>query len=62
MGIFVKATAHPIVEEFKKASDAAFEKRVAYEKQLVEAYKNKKLKSKRLIAEAKAVAGGVKND
>lgn len=62
MGIFVKATAHPTVEELKKASDAAFEKKVAYEKQLVEAYKNKKLKSKRLIAEAKAIAGGVKND
>ena len=62
MGTFVKATAHSSVEELKKASDAAYDKRVAYEKQLVEAYKNKKLKSKRLIAEAKAIAGGTKND
>ena len=62
MGTFVKTTVHSSVEELKKASDVAFEKRVAYEKQLVEAYKNKKLKSKRLIAEAKAIAGGVKND
>lgn len=62
MGICVKTIAHPTVEELRKASDAAFEKRVAYEKQLVEAYKNKKLKSKRLIAEAKAIAGGIKND
>ena len=62
MGIFVKATAHPSVEDLKKASDAAFEKRVAYEKQLVDAYKDKKLKSKRLIAEAKAIAGGIVNE
>ena len=31
MGIFVKATAHPTVEELKKASDADLKKRVEYE-------------------------------
>lgn len=62
MGIFVKATAHPTVEDLKKASDIAFKAREEYEKQLVDAYKSKKLKSKRLIAEAKLLAGGVKND
>lgn len=62
MGIFVKSTSHPTVEDLKKASDIAFKAREEYEKQLVDAYKSKKLKSKRLIAEAKLLAGGVKND
>ena len=62
MGICVKSTSHPSVEDLKKASDMAFKAREEYEKQLVDAYKSKKLKSKRLIAEAKRLAGGVKND
>lgn len=62
MGTVVKRTMHPSVEDLKKASDAAFEKKVAYEKQLVDAYKDKKLKSRRLIVEAKAIAGGIVNE
>ena len=62
MGICVKSTSHPSVEDLKKSSDKAFNTREEYEKQLVDAYKSKKLKSKRLIAEAKILAGGVKND
>ena len=62
MGIFVKSTPHPSIEDLKKVSDMAFKAREDYEKQLVNAYKSKKLKSKRLIAEAKLLAGGVKND
>lgn len=62
MGILVKSTSHPSVEDLRKASDIVFEAREKYEKQLVNAYKNKKLKSKRLIAEAKLLTGGAKND
>ena len=62
MGICVKSKTHPSVEDLKKSSDIAFKAREEYEKQLVDAYKNKKLKSKRLIAEAKLLAGGAKND
>lgn len=62
MGICVKSTSHPSIEDLRKSSDIAFKAREEYEKQLIDAYKNKKLKSKQLIAEAKLLAGGVKND
>ena len=62
MGIFVKSTSHLSVEDLRKTSEMAFKERKEYEKQLVDAYKSKKLKSKRLIAEAKLLAGDAKND
>ncbi len=47
-----KNCSSPSIEDMKKTNDKAFEEKELNEKQLIEAYTNKKLKSKKLIKHA----------
>lgn len=55
MGIFTKKTNNMTVAEIKKASEAAYAAQVTRNENLVAALEAGKLKSPRLIAEAKAI-------
>ena len=55
MGTCLKRTDRPTANELRERSDKAFAAQQTYNTQLVEAWKAGKLKSPRLIAEAKAL-------
>lgn len=55
MGIYGKNVSKVSAKELRERSDKAFDEQQKYNAQLVEALKNGKLKSKRLIAEAEAL-------
>ena len=51
----IKHTERKSYEELKKSADAAADKKAKHDAQLLQAYKDKKLKSKALIKEAQAL-------
>ena len=51
----LKNTKRKSYEELKKSADATAEAKVKYDAQLLQAFKDKKLKSKALIKEAQAL-------
>ena len=55
MGIVVKRENRKDISELKKIGEKHFEQRLAYENQSIEAYNSKKLKSEKLITEAKNI-------